>query len=168
MNEQAQIAALLLAGFISGGDPSGGDTLQAKAASPKPQIISISETGCRVMRRQIPAQDVAYRPDATVRSRVLVDGKPVAVVTSGVSGGPAAASLEPTFSHEMRPVYEFAVKIQPFPATSRFHAETGLEVATVAFDPETRRVTVDGKELVWLHEQALIDACGHTGKIKDH
>lgn len=162
MNEQAQMAALLLAGFIAGGEPTSSDTL-GEAASPKPQIASISETGCRLVRRHVPAEDVAYRLDTNVRSQVSVDGKPVTVVSSGL----ASPEVERVFSYELRPVYEFAVKIQPFPASSRFHAESGLEVAMVGFDPKTRRVTVDGKELVWLHEQAIIDSCESSNKFKN-
>lgn len=163
MNEQAQIAALLLAGFIAGGEPTGGDMLQAKAASPRPQIASISAAGCRLVRRHVPAADVAYQADTSVRSQVSVDGKPVAVVSRGMT----SPELERVFSYELRPIYEFAVKVQPFPAASRFHAETGLEVATVAFDPKTRRMTIDGEELVWLHEQAIIDSCESGNKIKN-
>lgn len=162
MNEQAQMVALLLAGFIAGGEPHGGD-MMVEAASPKPQIANIGETGCRLVRRHVSAEDVAYSAGTAVRSQVSVDGKPVAVV----SGGLAAPKLERVFSYEMRPVYEFAVKIQPFPSASRFHEETSLEVATIGFDPQTRRVTVDGKELVWLHEQAIIDSCENSNKNKN-
>lgn len=152
MNEQAQIAALLLAGFIAGGDPSDAEMQMAGAEAPdrRPQIESISETGCRLLTRHVPAENVAYRPGVSATGKRVVP-----------------ADLAGRLSYRRHPVYEFGVRIEPFPVSSKFNAQSYLEVATVTFDPDTRRITVDGEELVWLHEKALLEACARQAGEKD-
>ena len=143
MNEQAQIAAILLAGFIAGGEPTGEPGLSAsKANNSRPQIAHVSESSCRLLTRHKRRDDVTYQPG------VGAGGKPV-----------TPADIGSRLSFKMQPVYEFAVTIQPFPAASALQSETGMEVARVAYEPAKHRITINGEEQVWLHERALSDAC---------
>lgn len=148
MNEQAQIAAVFLAGMFAGTEP-GSDRDLAGAAPlmprPKPAITEISSGSCQIVERHVPREDVAFQPG------VSINGAPVtpASVSSNWGSG---------YSPVLQPVYEFNVRIDPLPGAPNI-APTRMTVATVAYDPESGRVTVNGEELVWLHEAALRSAC---------
>lgn len=145
MNDQAQMAAVLLAGFFATGDPvpqeaglAGADILASRA---KPEIVEISSGSCAIVTAHQPREDVAYKSGVTINGSKTVP-----------------ANTDPTDVYSLRPIYEFDVRINPAPNSS-IAATPRMDVATVTYEPENGRITLDGQELVWMHENALRVAC---------
>ncbi len=145
MNDQAQMAAVLLAGFFASGDPvppeaglAGADMLASRA---KPEIVEISTGSCALVTAHQPREDVAYK------SGVTINGAPT-----------VPANVGPAEVYALRPIYEFDVRINPLPNSS-VAVSPRLEVATVTYEPENGRIMLDGEELIWMHENALRAAC---------
>ena len=149
MNDQAQMAAVLLAGFFATGDPvpqeaglAGADVLESRA---KPEIVEISEGSCAIVTAHQPRGDVAYKSGVTINGAKTVP-----------------ADVTPTEVYALRPIYEFDVRINPLPNSS-IAVTPRMDVATVTYEPENGRIMLDGQELVWMHENALRTACeSHT------
>ncbi len=149
MNDQAQMAAVLLAGFFATGDPvppeaglAGADMLASRA---KPEIVEISSGSCAIVTAHQPREDVAYKSGVTINGSKTVP-----------------ADVNTPFVHAPRPIYEFDVRIDPLP-NSNVAVTPRLEVATVTYEPANGRIMLDGQELVWMHENALRAACeSHT------
>lgn len=153
MNDQAQIAAVLLAGLFSTGEPvahgdglAGGAVLTPRA---KPEIVEISDGTCALVTAHQPAADVAFTPGVDVRGN--------AVAPANVDGG---------FQYNLRPIYEFDVQLKPLSGTALADA-TEMNVANVTYEPSTGQVLVDGQEVIWMHENALRAACKSQVKIND-
>tara|TARA_E500000305_G_C4004277_1_gene229022 strand:- start:901 stop:1362 length:462 start_codon:yes stop_codon:yes gene_type:complete len=145
MNDQAQMAAVLLAGFFATGDPvpqdaglAGADVLESRA---KPEIVEISEGSCAIVTAHQPRDDVAYKSGVTINGAKTVP-----------------ADVTPTEVYALRPIYEFDVRINPLPNSS-IAVTPRMDVATVTYEPENGRIMLDGQELVWMHENALRTAC---------
>ena len=145
MNDQAQLAAVLLAGFFATGDPvppeaglAGSGDLMPRT---RPEIVEISDGSCALVTAHQAREDVAFRSGVTIAGDEVV-----------------SADLPQDYQYSLRPIYEFDVRINPLP-NSAFAAETRMNVATVAYEPITGRVLVDGEEIVWMHERALQAAC---------
>lgn len=145
MNDQAQLAAVLLAGFFATGDPvppeaglAGSGDLQPRA---RPEIVEISDGTCALVVAHRSRDDVTFVPGVTV-----------------AGGRVAPADLVQNYQYGLRPIYEFDVRLNPLP-NSVFSAETRMDVAAVSYEPGTGRVLVDGEEVVWMHENALRAAC---------
>ncbi len=145
MNDQAQLAAVLLAGFFATGDPvppearlAGSGDLMPRA---RPEIVEISDGSCTLVTAHQAREDVAYR------SGVTIGGEPV-----------APANLPQDYQYNLRPIYEFKVRINPLP-NGGFAEATEMDVATVGYEPVTGRVLIDGEEIMWMHENALQAAC---------
>lgn len=149
MNDQAQMAAVLLAGFFATGDPvppeaglAGAGVLTPRA---KPEIVEISTGSCAIVTAHQPREDVAFKSGVTINGSKTVP-----------------ANVEPGDLYALRPIYEFDVRINPLP-NSPIAASSRFEVATVTYEPENGRIMLDGQELVWMHENALRAACqSHT------
>jgi hypothetical protein len=145
MNDQAQMAAVLLAGFFASGEPlppeaglAGADILTARE---KPAIVEISTGSCAIVTAHQPRNDVAYQSGVTINGAKTV-----------------SADVEQAYEYALRPIYEFDVRINPLPNSS-VAVSPRLEVATVTYEPENGRIMVDGQELIWMHENALRSAC---------
>ncbi len=145
MNDQAQLAAVLLAGFFSTGgsipletDLAGSGSLMPRA---RPEIVEISDGTCALVATHQTREDVAFKPGVTV-----------------AGGRVTPANLPQGYEYNLRPIYEFDVRLNPLP-NSAFSAETRMDIATVTYQPETGRVLVDGQEVVWMHKNALQAAC---------
>ncbi|MEQ9144662.1 MAG: hypothetical protein RLO08_09925 [Parvibaculaceae bacterium] len=144
MNDQAQLAAVLLAGFFATGEPAPPEAGLAGAGvlapRTKPEIVEISSGTCELVTAHRPRRDVAYQ--------------------AGVSanGDPVVPADLPSTGYALRPIYEFDVRINPLPG-SKFDEHTGMDVARVTYEPATGRVLIDGREMVWMHENALRAAC---------
>lgn len=145
MNDQAQMAAILLAGFFASGDPvpqeaglAGADILASRA---KPEIVEISTGSCAIVTAHQPREDVAYKSGVTINGAKTVP-----------------ANVEATEIYTLRPIYEFDVRINPLPNSS-ISDTSRFDVATVTYEPENGRIMLDGQELVWMHENALRAAC---------
>jgi len=145
MNDQAQMAAVLLAGFFASGDPvppeaglAGADILASRA---KPEIVEISTGSCAIVTAHQPREDVAFKSGVTINGAKTVP-----------------ANIEPAELYALRPIYEFDVRINPLPNSS-IAVSPRLDVATVTYEPENGRIMLDGQELVWMHENALRTAC---------
>ena len=145
MNDQAQMAAVLLAGFFASGEPvppeaglAGADVL---AAREKPAIVEISTGSCAIVTAHQPHDNVAYKSGVTINGTKTV-----------------SADVEQDYEYALRPIYEFDVRIDPAPGGS-FADEALMDVATVTYQPENGQIMVDGQELVWMHENALRSAC---------
>ncbi len=149
MNDQAQMAAVLLAGFFATGDPvppeaglAGADILTSRA---KPEIVEISSGSCAIVTAHQPREDVAFKSGVTINGAKTVP-----------------ANIAPTDVYALRPIYEFDVRINPLPNSS-IAVTPRMDVATVTYEPENGRIMLDGQELVWMHENALRAACeSHT------
>ncbi|MEQ9519986.1 MAG: hypothetical protein RLN89_11165 [Parvibaculum sp.] len=145
MNDQAQLAAVLLAGFFSTGDAVvQGDGLAGAAVSTpraRPEIVEISEGTCALVAAHHPAADVAFQPGVDVNGKAVVP-----------------ANLEGGFQYNLRPIYEFDVRLKPLSGAALGDL-TELNVATVTYEPESGRVLLDGQEVIWMHENALRSAC---------
>ncbi|PCJ71213.1 MAG: hypothetical protein COA62_00915 [Rhodobiaceae bacterium] len=145
MNDQAQLAAVLLAGFFATGDPvppeaglAGSGDLLPRA---KPEIVEISDGSCNLVTAHQAREDVAFRPGVTVAGGEVV-----------------SADLPQNYQYSLRPIYEFEVRINPLPNNS-FSEATEMDVATIGYEPVTGRVLIDGEEIMWMHENALQAAC---------
>ena len=145
MNDQAQMAAVLLAGFFASGEPvppeagiAGADMLEGRE---KPAIVEISTGSCAIVTAHQPRGDVAYKSGVTINATKTV-----------------SADVGQAYEYALRPIYEFDVRIDPAPGGS-FADETLMDVATVSYEPDNGRIMVDGQELVWMHENALRSAC---------
>ncbi|WOF73709.1 hypothetical protein QMT40_001345 [Parvibaculaceae bacterium PLY_AMNH_Bact1] len=149
MNDQAQMAAVLLAGFFATGDPvpqeaglAGADILTSRA---KPEIVEISSGSCAIVTAHQPREDVAFKSGVTINGAKTVP-----------------ANIAHTDVYALRPIYEFDVRINPLPNSS-IAVTPRMDVATVTYEPENGRIMLDGQELVWMHENALRAACeSHT------
>lgn len=145
MNDQAQLAAVLLAGFFSTGDqlPPEAGLAGAGVLAPRarPEIVEISDGTCALVTAHQPRQDVAYTPGVTVAGNSVV-----------------SANVEQAYQYHLRPIYEFDVRINPLP-NAEFAVEPRMDVATVTYEPESGKVMVDGQQVVWMHENALRAAC---------
>jgi len=156
MNDQAQMAAVLLAGFFASGEPvppeaglAGAGVLEAHA---KPEIAEISTGSCAIVTAHRPREDVSYNDDVSEKSGVTING-------TQISGSQiVSANVDQAYEYALRPIYEFDVRINPVPGNS-FSDETLMDVATVSYEPQNGRIMVDGQELVWMHENALRSAC---------
>ena len=151
MNDQAQMAAVLLAGFFATGDPmppeaglAGTDMLASRA---KPEIVEISTGSCALVTAHQPREDVAYKSGVTINGAKTVP-----------------ANVDPAEVYSLRPIYEFDVRINPLPNSS-VAVTPRMDVATVTYEPENGRITLDGKELVWMHENALRAACESQASV---
>tara|TARA_A100000171_G_C2128729_1_gene145233 strand:- start:1667 stop:2140 length:474 start_codon:yes stop_codon:yes gene_type:complete len=149
MNDQAQMAAVLLAGFFSTNEVAvQGDGLAGAVLTPrvKPEIVEISDGTCALVAAHRPAADVAYVPGVSVDGRSVV-----------------SASADSGFQYNLRPIYEFDVRLKPLASSGQAGSVLGdlteLNVAAVTYEPETGRVLVDGQEVIWMHENALKAAC---------
>jgi hypothetical protein len=145
MNDQAQLAAVLLAGFFSTGDqlPPEAGLAGAGVLAPRarPEIVEISDGTCALVTTHAPRDDVAYQPGVTVAGNSVVP-----------------ANVEQGYQYNLRPIYEFDVRINPLP-NAEFAAPARMDIATVTYEPQSGRVMVDGQEVVWMHENALRAAC---------
>lgn len=145
MNDQAQLAAVLLAGFFSTGEqlPPEAGLAGAGVLAPRarPEIVEISEGTCALVTAHQPREDVAFQPGVTVAGNRVV-----------------SANVDQAYSYNLRPIYEFDVRINPLPNTA-FATTTRMDVATVTYEPQNGSVKVDGQEVVWMHENALRAAC---------
>jgi len=145
MNDQAQLAAVLLAGFFSTGEqlPPEAGLAGAGVLAPRarPEIVEITDGTCALVTTHMPREDVAYQPGVTVAGNSVV-----------------SADVEQGYQYNLRPIYEFDVRVNPLP-NAGFGAPMHLDVATVTYDPQNGRVMVDGEEVVWMHENALREAC---------
>ena len=125
-------------------------TAQAEelAGSGEPlRILDISPESCARLAPYISNGDADFKPG------VAADGSAV-----------APADLDGGYGLEARDTYHFPVKIYPLetPATE-FSRGTTLEVADVAIDTKTGRITFDGKDVSG-GNRALSEACAHHGR----
>lgn len=145
MNDQAQLAAVLLAGFFSTGDqlPPEAGLAGAGVLAPRarPEIVEITDGTCALVTTHTPREDVAFRPGVTVAGNSVV-----------------SANVEQGYQYNLRPIYEFDVRIDPLP-NAGFSASSPMDIATVTYEPQNGKVMVDGEEVVWMHENALREAC---------
>jgi len=103
----------------------------------KPDIVQVSEDGCRLLAEHVPDEDVAYQPG------VSVTGKPV-----------APADLNAPY--QLRQVYQFDIEITPDSLNGKYQNTTGLAVATVTYNTQTGKFLLDGQEI---DRTALSAAC---------
>lgn len=132
MNRLSSLLLLLLAAAPAEAELAGGDA---------PHVVEISEKDCRHIAPYI-AGGADYVPG------VAADGR--AVAPADIGGG---------FEYRTREVYEFDAIIDPllrrnpaFPSASR------LNLARIAIDMKTGRVTMDGQDVSGL-DHALAEAC---------
>lgn len=106
----------------------------------KPDIVQVSEDGCRLLAEHVPDEDVAYQPG------VNVTGKQV-----------APADLNQPY--QLRQVYQFDIEITPDRLNNKYKNTTGLAVATVTYNTETGKFLLDGQEI---DRTALSAACARN------
>lgn len=111
------------------------------AGSEAPRIVEISEQDCRHIAPYIPG-GADYVPGVTA------DGR--AVTPADLGGG---------YGYGLRPVYEFDATLDPLIGRNpAFNSATKLNVARIAIDMTTGRVTIDGQDVTGL-DHALAEAC---------
>lgn len=111
------------------------------AGSDAPRIVEISEKDCRHIAPYLPG-GADYVPG------VAADGR--AVVPADLNGG---------YGYGLRPVYEFDATLDPLIGRNpAFNSATKLNVARIAIDMTTGRVTIDGQDVSGL-DHALAEAC---------
>lgn len=111
------------------------------AGSEAPRIVEISEQDCRHIAPYIPG-GADYVPG------VAADGR--AVAPADLNGG---------YGYGLRPVYEFDATLDPLIGRNpAFNSATKMNVARIAIDMTTGRVTIDGEDVTGL-DHALAEAC---------
>ncbi|MBX3507148.1 MAG: hypothetical protein KF714_00045 [Parvibaculum sp.] len=111
------------------------------AGSDAPRITEISEKDCRHIAPYIPG-GADYVPGVTA------DGR--AVAPADVGGG---------FEYRTRDVYEFDAIMDPLLRRNpAFTSATRMNLARIAIDMKTGRVTMDGQDVTGL-DHALAEAC---------
>ncbi len=110
------------------------------------QVVDVDPELCKHLATYVPDGEADYKPG------VAADGSRVA--PADVDGG---ATIAP------RDLYSFPVRIAPFGASTKYSADSTVEVATVTFDAKTGLVVVDGQQVSGA-DRALADACAHRSE----
>lgn len=108
------------------------------------RVIEIGAEACAALATYLPDGEADYTPG------VAADGS--AVAPADIGGG---------YGIEPRTRYTFQVRIAPLGASApKYSPDSSLEVASVAIDAKTGRVSVDGVEVSGA-DHALAEACAH-------
>lgn len=111
------------------------------AGGEAPRIVEISEKDCRHIAPYLPG-GADYVPG------VAADGRAV-----------APADLDGGYGYGRRPVYEFDAALDPLAGRNpAFNSATKMNVARIAIDMGTGRVTIDGEDVTGL-DHSLAEAC---------